>query len=137
MRYLHELADPDRQVKEWRRIHAKRHADQIRMDGSARRDKMSVVPCFFNAVPDPEPDESAEDNDAEGRMRMSMKHEVVIKFEPRDDTQANEIIALVEELSKHFNLPLTEAGSYVEDSEVAAPLLRDESAGDDDAGGEC
>jgi hypothetical protein len=70
-------------------------------------------------------------------MRMSMTHEVVIKFEPRDDTQANQIIALVEELSKHFNLPLTEAGSYVEDSDVAAPLLRDESAGDDDAGGEC
>jgi hypothetical protein len=33
---------------------------------------------------------------------------------------------LVEELAKQHNLPLTEAGRYVEETEIAAPLIEEE-----------
>jgi hypothetical protein len=54
------------------------------------------------------------------------KHEVIIKFEPRKDDEAHKILARIEELAKQHNLPITEAGMYVEETGLAAPLIEEQ-----------
>jgi hypothetical protein len=36
IKWLHELADPDRQVVEWRRIHAEKHERGLKFGGAKK-----------------------------------------------------------------------------------------------------